>query len=54
MREQIKKLIERYEKENKAIQRNKVYSKDFKKQAECFFREIVFDLEQILNKEKKC
>ena len=54
MREQIKKLRERYERENKAIQRNKAYSKDFKKQSECFFREIIFDLQQILNKEKKC
>ena len=52
MREQIKKLRERYERENKAIQRNKAYSKDFKKQSECFFREIIFDLQQILNENR--
>jgi len=51
-KEQIKNLIIRYKKENKAIQRNKAYSKDFKKQAECFFREIIFDLEQILSANK--
>ena len=49
MREQIKKLIDELKQDDVSIQSNKQYSDDYRLQSKCFFREVIFKLEQILN-----
>ena len=52
MGEQIKKLIDELKQDDENTQSNKQYSDEYKTQARCFFREVIFKLEQILSANK--